>query len=81
MLTGPLPTGIVCTTVLVTGSIRETVLSRLLATQTAPFPVVIPLGLLPTLIVWATILFRGSIRDTVSSSALVTQTAPSPTAR
>ena len=48
MPTGPLPTSIGWTTVFVPGSIRETVPSRLLVTQTAPFPIAIPLGLLPT---------------------------------
>ena len=56
---------------MVPGSIRETVPFRLLATQTAWFPVVIPLGLLPTGIVWTTIFFTGSIRDTLSPSALL----------
>src|SRR5256884_8079428 len=68
------------TTVFVPGSIRETVLSRLLRTQTAPAPVAIPLGPLPTGIVSTTALVAGSIRDTVWPSALVTQYAPSPAA-
>src|SRR5438067_9517023 len=67
-------------TVFVPGSIRETVPSRLLTTQTAPAPVVIPLGPLPTVIGWTTALVRGLIRDTVWRSALVTQYAPSPNA-
>src|SRR2546427_12852492 len=81
MPTGKLPTSISCTTVLVSGSIRETVLSRLLTTHTAPLPVVIPLGLLPTGIVWTTAFRDGSIRMTVWSSAFDTQYEPSPTAR
>jgi hypothetical protein len=54
MPTGPLPTSISCTTRFVFGSIRETLLPRLLATQIAPLPVVMPLGLLPTGIVCTT---------------------------
>src|SRR5882724_147226 len=68
------------TTVFVPGSMRETVPSRLLTTQTAPAPVVIPLGPLPTGIVSTTAVVPGSIRDTVWRSALVTQYAPSPAA-
>ena len=64
----------------VPGSIRETVPSRLLTTQTAPAPVAIPLGPLPTGIVSTTAFVPGSIRDTVWPSALVTQYAPSPAA-
>ena len=64
----------------VPGSIRETVPSRLLTTQTAPAPVAIPLGPLPTGIVSTTAFVPGSIRDTVWRSALVTQYAPSPAA-
>jgi hypothetical protein len=60
-----LPTSLVCTAVLVSGSIRETVPSRLLVTQTAPAPVVMPLGLLPTAIVSTTALVEGSILETV----------------
>ena len=60
----------------VPGSIRETVPSRLLTTQTAPAPVAIPLGPLPTGIVSTTAFVPGSIRDTVWPSALATQYAP-----
>src|SRR4051812_30965523 len=67
-------------TVFVPGSIRETVPSRLLTTQTAPAPVAIPLGPLPTGIVSTTAFVRESIRDTVWRSALVIQYAPSPAA-
>ena len=66
-------------TVFVPGSIRETVPSRLLTTQTAPAPVAIPLGPLPTGIVSTTAFVPESIRDTWRS-ALVTQYAPSPAA-
>ena len=62
------------------GSIRETVPSRLFVTQTAPPPVVIPLGPAPTPIVCTTAHFSGSIRETLLPSVFVTQTAPSPTA-
>src|SRR3954451_16701482 len=68
------------TTVFVPGSIRETVPSRLLTTQTAPAPVAIPLGPLATGIVSTTAVVPESIRDTVWRSALVTQYAPSPAA-
>src|SRR4051812_5610224 len=67
-------------TVFVPGSIRETVPSRLLTTQTAPAPVAIPLGPLPTGIVSTTAVVPESIRDTVSRSALVTQYASAPAA-
>src|SRR4051794_11777450 len=67
-------------TVFVPGSIRETVPSRLLTTQTARAPVAIPLGPLPTGIVCRTAFVPGSIRDTEWPSALVTQYAPSPAA-
>src|SRR5262245_14812718 len=77
---GPSPTGIPWTTVFVAGSIRATMASRLLTTQTAPAPVAIPLGPLPTGIVSTTAVVPGSIRDTVWPSALVTQYAPSPAA-
>src|SRR6476619_2931421 len=68
------------TTIFVPGSIRETVPSRLLTTQTAPAPVAIPLGPLPTGIVSTTAFVPESIRDTVWRSALVIQYAPSPAA-
>src|SRR3954454_9605539 len=67
-------------TVFVPGSIRETVPSRLLTTQTAPAPVAIPLGPFPTGIVSTTAVVPESIRDTVWRAALVTQYAPSPAA-
>src|SRR5258707_46679 len=77
---GPFPVRTVAVTEFVPGSIRETVPSRLLTTQTAPAPVAIPLGPLPTGIVSTTAVVPESIRDTVWRSALVTQYAPSPAA-
>src|SRR5262245_7546684 len=73
-------TEIFWTGLFVAGSIRQTVASRLFTTQTAPPPVVIPLGPLPTGIVSTTAVVPGSIRDTACPSALVTQYAPSPAA-
>src|SRR6476661_2418226 len=68
------------TTVFVPGSIRETVPSRLLTTQTAPAPKAIPVGPLPTGIDSTTAFVPGLIRDTVLPSALVTQYASAPAA-
>src|SRR6516162_9074446 len=45
---GPFPTSTVATTVLVLGSILETVRSPLLVTQTAPSPASMTSGFLPT---------------------------------
>ena len=61
----------VSTTRLVPGSMRETVLPRKFATQTAPPPVTTPCGPGPTLIGLPTLRFvRGSIRVTVSPSGV-----------
>ena len=65
----------------VTGSIRVTVPSSLLATQTARGPTAIPSGLPPTgtpLLV--TVPVTGSIRSTVLSPRLATQTPLGPLA-
>ena len=48
MAFGVTPTGIVCTTRFVSGSIRDTVPSSEFVTQTAPPPTAIPLGSPPT---------------------------------
>ena len=74
------PTLIVCTTLLRSGSIRDTVPSRLFATQTLPSPTAMPVGPRPTGIVVVTELVAGSIRTTAPSRRSATQTAPSPTA-
>jgi len=62
------------------GSIRDTVLSAVLATHTAPSPTATPVGPRPTGMVATTRLVCGSIRETVPSPKLVTQIAPAPTA-
>ena len=59
----------------VTGSIRVTVPSEELVTQTAFSPAATPLGPLPTVIVCETWFVCESIRETVPSSPLATQTA------
>ena len=74
------PTGIVATTLLVSGSMRVTVPSPLLATQTEPAPTATPLGERPTGIVSVTEREPGSIRVTLLSSESATHTPPSPTA-
>src|SRR5688572_10928154 len=63
------------------GSIRVTVPSRALATQTDPAPTATADGPLPTLIVWTTRLVAALMRETDLASLLATQTAPKPTAR
>ena len=62
---GPLPTGIVCTTLSTAGSILDNVPLKLLATQTAPAPTAIPLGVESTRMVCSTARVTGSIRETV----------------
>ena len=74
------PTSIVFTTLLRTGSIRDTVPSRLFATQTLPKPTAMPVGERPTGIVVVTEFVAGSIRTTAPASRSATQTAPAPTA-
>src|SRR5262249_56671764 len=77
---GPSPTVITARTAFELGSIRETVPSRLLATQIPSRLVAIASAPLPTLIVAVSIPVEGSIRETLPANSLVTQTAPSPTA-
>src|SRR5439155_23018976 len=60
------------------GSIRETALSPVSATQTAPAPTVTPLGTLPTLTSPTLRLVSGLKRDTLLSVAFAIHRAPSP---
>src|SRR5262245_43537471 len=76
---GALPTLIVLTTSLRTGSIRETVPPFEFATHTRPPPTVTAVGPAPTWIVVVAFV-NGSIRVTVSFPVLATQIAPSPSA-
>ena len=64
----------------VSGSIRDTVPSLRLATQTAPAPTATPLGPLPTGILASGVPDRGSSRMTLAVSSLATQIAPAPAA-
>src|SRR6185295_579037 len=75
------PTSIVATTLLVFGSMRDTLPSPWFSVHTAPPPAAMKRGDLPTGIVSTTRLVRGSTRATVLCSVLVTQTASSPKAR
>ena len=59
---------------------RETLLSRAFATQTASSDTAMPIGSAPTGIVAVTALVEGSTRDTVSTPGWVIQSAPAPTA-
>ena len=72
------PTAIVLTTLLLRGSIRDTVPSRLFATQTPPKPTMTSVGARPTGMVVVTELVAGSMRTTVSSRRSATQSAPAP---
>src|SRR3954469_526814 len=72
------PTSIVAATLLVLGSMRETLPSPWFSTQIAAGPAAIKRGDLPTVMVSATRLVFGSTRATVPCSVLVTHTAPSP---
>ena len=74
------PTSIVFTTLPRTGSIRDTVPSRLFATQTLPKPTAMSVGERPTGIVVVTEFVAGSIRTTAPASRSATHTAPAPTA-
>ena len=74
------PSRTVATTLLVAGSMRETVGPPAFATQTAPGVTAIATGYLPTGMVAVTPLVDGSMRKTVLSPALGTQTAPLPAA-
>ena len=64
----------VATTVSDRGSIRDTVPSTLLATQTAPGPTAIPVGPAPTRMVAVVAPVAGSIRVTVPSTVSATHT-------
>ena len=70
----------VATGSLVVGSIRWTVRSPLFATQIAPKPETIPLGLAPTRIVWTGRAVALSTRVTVPSVVFATHSDPSATA-
>ncbi len=70
----------VATTTFDSGSMRVTVLSKPLATQTAPAPTARSVGVPPTEILLTSFFRSGSIRETVLSSPFRTQTAPSPMA-
>ena len=63
------------TTLLVRGSIRDTLAELRFATQREPPATAIAAGLLPTGIVATTEPLRASILETVESSAFTTQTA------
>src|SRR5262249_53199474 len=76
---GPSPTVTMPTTRFFAGSIRDTVASWLLATQTAPGPAATAAGALPTLI-GVTLPDAGSRRASTPADLPVTHTAPSPTA-
>src|SRR3954468_21399115 len=75
------PTSIVATTVLVAGSIRDTLPSPWFSVPTPPLPAAMNRGALPTAIVSTTRLVCGSTLVTVLRSVLVTQSASSPNAR
>ena len=75
-----MPTWIVSATWGDAGSMRETVPSEPLATQTEPWPTATPTGPLPTWYVSLGAFWPALIRATVSASGFVTQVAPSPTA-
>ena len=73
-------TGIVATTVFVSGSILEIVLLRAFTTQIASSLAATAVGPSPTGIIFSTALVRGSIRSTESWVLSDSQTAPNPTA-
>ena len=75
-----MPTGIGAATLSFAGSIRETVPSWLLTTQTDSPPTVTPLGFVPTTIRSTTLRFCGSMRRSVAFTESVTQTASAPVA-
>jgi len=62
---GPLPTGIVSTTLFTVGLIQDTVPLHVFATHTEPAPTAIALGVETAGIVSLTACVAGSIRDTV----------------
>ena len=70
------PTSIVATAAWRRGSIRVTVPSPALTTQTAPSPTAIRVGRVPTGIVAVTVFSFGSTSETVFESASVTQIDP-----
>jgi hypothetical protein len=74
------PTDTVARTESVAGSIRDTVPSRVLATQTLPDPIATAVGPFPTGIAWTTSLDAGSMRSSVPEFSLATHTPPTPTA-
>src|SRR5688500_4805481 len=78
--TGSRATGTVSPTLLVSGSIRQTVASWRLTTQTPDLPAATATGRLPTRIARTIVAVRGSIRNSVPVSSLVTQIAPAPIA-
>src|SRR4051794_1543153 len=78
---GPAPTGIVSITVLVAGSMRETVFEPTLGTNTVPSEATAAFsGAWPTRIVATTFRLFGLIRETVFEPLLETQTALAVTA-
>ena len=77
----PLPVGTSAVTEFVSGSIRETVPSRLFATHAAPWPKAIPVGPLPTWIGAKTCLpVVGSMRTTWPAARWLAHTVPAPNA-
>jgi hypothetical protein len=77
---GSRATVIVSLTLLVAGSMRETVASCRLTTHTPDSPAATATGRLPTRIARVTVAVRGSTRNSVPVSSLVIQTAPAPMA-
>src|SRR5205085_8406233 len=75
---GVAPTGIAAWTVPFARSMKDTVSSRLSATQIPPNPTATPAGPFPTLMV-DTVPVEASIRATVTSDQFVNQSARAPT--
>ena len=77
---GPFPVVTSAVTEFVSGSIRETVPSRLFATHAAPSPKAIPVGPFPTWVAPTCFPVFGSMRTTLPTARWLAHSVPAPKA-